>query len=548
VNATLARINRLRAMKATREKLRRERASRRAALQTVEATPSTETGPSALDFFDDPQGFCEAFLQIRIGRDVVPFRLWAKQGQLAKAVALYRRVCCRSGHKVGKTALAAALAIWWACTRPNARVILTAPTERQVQKALWYEVRRFYNNSPRLRAIMPEPALSPATGVRWVDGRELFGFTAKNADAVSGPGGPEVLVIIDEASGVPREVWEALQGVRAGGGKVLALGNPTQTVGWFFDAFNEKRTGWDHHNISSADTPNYIEDRIVIPGLADRDYVREVADDYGEDSPTYAVRVTGDFPKNVANAIIGLGLIELARREANLLEWGDVLELDGLTVDLGVDVARFGDDDSAVSARVGSQLFTPAWFEKTRAVKAVVNGYDSVKVAGLVVQCLSVLPHQGKRVRIKIDCTGGYGEPVAAMLRALIDTGNLPSTVEIYEINYSSESSNDEVFPVLRDELWFGARPWFKAGGAMYPDPKLESEMMAATYAPDLKGRNKVEPKKEIKKRLGRSPDRADAALLAIYEPGAPIGDMPPAGDEAEHGFFEGYSESSGFG
>jgi len=507
-------------MKARRDQLRSERAARRAALTPVTAAPSdTDAGPNAADHFDDPQGFCEAFLQIRIGRDLVPFRLWAKQGELAKAVAAFRRVACRSGHKVGKSALAAALAIWWACTRPSARVILTAPTGRQIKKAVWYEVRRFWQNSPKLREIMPQPGLDPETGVRWLDGRELFGFSAENADAVSGPGGPEVLVVIDEGSGVAHEVWEALQGIRAGGGKVLALGNPTQTTGWFFDAFHEKREGWSLHQIRSTETPNYIEGRDVIPGLAGRAFEEEIRTDYGIDSPAYALRVLGDFPQNVANAIIGLGMVESAR-----MAWdGDLIE--GNTCDLGVDVARFGDDDSAVAGRVGHALFSPAWFEKTHGVKAVVNGYDANKVANMVVQCLRVLPTEKRRVRIKVDTTGGYGEPVVSALRAMQDRGEIDPEIEIYSVVYSSSSSDDTVFPVLRDELWFGARPWFKDGGSLFPDGRLEAELMSATYAPDAKGRNKVEPKKDIKKRLGRSPDRADAALLAIYEP-PPLEDL----------------------
>lgn len=525
MSTVVANIKRLRALKKLRTTLRAERASRRAALRTVTASPNTDPGPKASDYFDDPQGFCETFLAYRHGRELRSFRLWAKQGDLAKAVLAFRRVACRSGHKVGKSALGAALAIWWACTRPSARVILTAPTGRQIKKAIWYEVRRFWHSSPKLRAIMPTPPLQPETGVRWEDGRELFGFSAENADAVSGPGGPEVFIVIDEGSGVSREVWQALQGIRAGGGKVLALGNPTQTVGWFFDAFHEKRAGWSLHVISSTDTPNFIEGREVIPGLAMREHEEEVRLDSGVDSPEYAVRVLGNFPTLVGNAIIGLGLIETARAL-----WDESEPPDGNTVDLGVDVARYGDDHSAVCGRIGLKLFTPLWFEKTHQIRAVVNGYDAIKVANLVVQCLAKLPTEGRRVRIKIDDTGEWAGPLMVELRLRQDKGDLDPNISIVGVEFAGESSNPDKFPVVRDELWFGAaRPWFSAGGAIYPDPKLESELMAATYAPDVKGRNKVEPKRDIKKRLGRSPDRADAALLAIYEPGVTSAVVKPA-------------------
>jgi phage terminase large subunit len=430
-------------------------------------------------------------------------------------VVASRRVACRSGHKIGKSKLAAALAIWWACTRGNARVLLTAPTERQVKLALWYEIQQFWNNSPELREIMPEPALAPQIGVRWTDGRQLFGFTAKHADAVSGPGGPEVLVIVDEASGVPREVWEALQGVRAGGGKVLALGNPTQTSGWFFDAFHERRAGWVLHHISSLETPNCTIAPNTVPGLADLDFAKEIENDYGIDSPAYAVRVLGKFPDNVANAVIGLGLIELARMRWDI----EAAEADASPLDLGVDVARMGDDFSAVAARRGLWLFSPAYFEKEHQLKAVVNGYDTTRVTGLVLQVMAKVRRGKEHVRIKIDATGGYGGAVADRLWEMIEAGELDDRVEVIEVNVSVSASDKTKWPRRRDEIWFNGREWCKAGGAMYHDAMLESELMAPIYSPTVTGQNKVESKDETKKKLGRSPDRADAALLAIYEP-----------------------------
>ena len=478
--------------------------------------------------------------------DVLHTELWSKQYEVALSVLAERRTGVRSGHKIGKSKLAAGLGCWWACTRNDARCMLTAPTMRQVKKAVWYETRRYWQNSPELRRLMPEPAIAPDTGVRWHDGRELFGFSASNADNVSGPGGPQVLVVIDEGPGVPREVWEALQGIRAGGGKVLALGNPTQTSGWFFDAFHERRKGWNLFDVASYDTPNFIENRAVIPGLADRDFVQEVIDDYGEGSPQYAVRVAGKFPSNVANAVIGLGLVEGALKRWENDEVDDKCDC----VEIGVDVARFGDDDSAVAGRRGLRLYTPNYFEKglpeDQRFKAVVNGYDSVKVAGLAVRCLNELRRPGERARIKVDVTGGFGEPVCAMLHALQDTNELDQDIAIVAVNFASESSNSEVFPVLRDELWFGARPFLREG-ALFKDPKTESELIAPTYEVDLKGRNKVEKKRDTKKRMGRSPDRADATLLAIYNPTAPVEKMPEAHEAYEGSRWEGL-DGQGYG
>lgn len=474
------------------------------------------------EYTTDPIGFCSNLLHCPGPTGAQPFQLWLKQQQLALAVRDHRRVAVRSGHKIGKSKFAAAIALWWALTRPRARVILTAPTERQVKKALWYEIRSFYASSPMLRQVLPLPPLDPSTGCQWEDGRELFGFTASSADNVSGPGGPEVLVIIDEGSGVPRAVWEALQGIRAGGGKVLALGNPTQTSGWFFDAFHERREGWDLHHVSSAETPNVLEGRMVVAGLADQEFIDEIASDYDIDSPVYAVRVLGNFPANVANAVLGLGLLEAARER-----WSDDTIARGLTIDLGVDVARFGDDYSAVSAREGLRLYTPAWFERERDVKACVNGYDSTKVAGMALQCMGALRDKKQPVRIKIDSTGGYGGAVADRLRELHERGDLDEFVRIIEVNFAETSSEPDKYPKRRDELWFGARKFCKEGGAIYDrDPKCDSELIAPTYSPVAGGQNKVEAKIETKKRIGRSPDRAESALLAIWEPSSHIDDF----------------------
>lgn len=484
------------------------------------------------EYADDPVGFF---------RDVLRTELWEKQADIARSLARNRRVGARSGHKVGKTRFAAGAAIWWTVTRAHGRAIMTAPTERQVEKAIWYEIRRYYAECPLLQRLMPEPALAPSTGSRWDDGRELFGFTAANADSVSGPSGSAVLIIVDEGSGVSRGVWEALQGIRAGGGKVLALGNPTQTSGWFFDAFHERRAGWELFHISSKDTPNVIEGRVVIPGLADRDFIHEIAEDYGEDSPVYAVRVSGDFPQNVANAVIGLGLVEAARAR-----W-DGADEPVHCVDLGVDVARYGDDNSAVSARRNDRLFTPEWFQRERGIAGVVNGYDGNKVANLVVQCMREVRNPGERCRIKIDSTGGYGGAVADALRKMRETGDIDEGIDIIEVNFSCASSDPAKWPLVRDELWFSGRKFFQTGGMLYPrDSRCDSELMAPTYSPGPKGSNKVEPKADTKKRLGRSPDRAESALLAIFDAHNPIEDFseddPPPAEESR---WEGYS---GFG
>jgi phage terminase large subunit len=521
--SSLALIGRVRALKRIREQVRRERRERRERKRQAAAGPQHTTDSVLVEYANDPVGFARDWLgyelEIQLPEDALTNARqtpgWCTyQADIARAVLEHSKVAVRSGHKLGKSLVAVIIAIWWVCTREEGRAVLTAATDRQVRRVLWRELRNVHRRlKKRGVAILPEPKLDPATGCQWPDGREIIGFATKVPENAAGFSGPALLFVLDEGSGIPTEIYEAFAGNMAGGAKLLALSNPTQTTGWFFEAFEVRRDFWHQIHLSIEDSPNYRAGAAVVPGLATRDYEAEIAEAYGKDSAFYQVRVAGNFPKNVPNAVIGLGMVEAAREA-----WDPEAIPESRTLDIGVDVARFGDDFSAACARRGLTLYTPAFFEREHGIPAAVNGYDSKKVAGMALQVMRSIRQPGERVRIKIDAAGGYGGGVADELRAQKEAGELDEFIEIIEVNVSVKSAEPEKYPQLRDELWFGGRAWFKAGGAMYPDAKLESELIAPIYAPTAGGQFKVESKAETKKRLGRSPDRADAALLAIYE------------------------------
>jgi phage terminase large subunit len=325
--------------------------------------------------------------------------------------------------------------------------------------------------------------------------------------------------ILDEASGIDAEVAEAFIGNATGGAKILALSNPTEASGFFFETFTTRREYWHQITLTCFKSPNYISGKPLYPGMATRSAVEEMRAAMGEKSPFFQVRVLGEFPTQAANSVIGLGQVEAAR-----MLWGDV-EPTGI-LELGVDVARFGDDDSVVVGRRGLVAYTPAWIEEKHGFPAWANGYDSKEVAGLVIKVLKALrakAEEGKpreRVRIKIDAAGGYGGAVADELRQQKTDGLLDAEVRIVEVQVAESSKEPENYPQLRDELWFNGRGWFNDGGTFSPDPRLESELVAPTYSMTRKGQMKVASKDEMKQLLpsGKSPDFADAFLLAIYD------------------------------
>jgi phage terminase large subunit len=455
--------------------------------------------------------------------EVLGFEPWERQRSIMRSVATRPRTVVGSGHGVGKSRLDAALGYWWTCTRPGGVCVLTAPTTRQVRRALWREVI-FLQGQMAARGInlVPKPPMLPESGVNWPDGRSLFGFTADDPNNVSGPSGTEMLVIVDEAAGVKDPVWTAIQSLRKGGGPVLATGNRTTTSGWFFDAFgneydeDDNPTGWTCDVISCFDSPNVQQGRIVIPGLVTQSYIDEVASDYGEESAEYAVRVLGQAPGAAPNAVIGYAAYELAEQRFDEEDLAD--QPNGLEV--GVDVARFGDDFSTVAMRRGSMLLPPAWLKAHTDLDAALNGLDAAAVTGVVLGLVNAMRRPAERVRIKVDVGGGYGEGVVQILKIAAARDPLLSIVSV---NSSDSPNNPDKFAKRRDELWWSVREVL-AYGSIASDKQARREFLAATYAFTPSGQVKVESKDDMKKKLkGRSPDRADAICLAAFSPAATL-------------------------
>lgn len=450
---------------------------------------------------DDPTGF---------SRDVLGLLIWERQREILDAVgAPEARVAVRSGHKVGKTTAAVAIALWFACTRARALVVVTATNYEQVKTVFWRELGRVLRDAPGREDILRQVVgsrvnLDPGTGMRFVDGRVILGIATDTTEGMAGFSSPELLFVVDEASGVAPGIFEAIEGNRAGGARIVMFGNPTQASGVFFDAFHEKRDFWKTIHVSSEDTPNVTGVGPRVPGLAEKSYVEEKRREWGIDSPSYQVRIAGNFASQASNAVVGLATIDAARTRRK--KGAQPRESDRL--EFGVDVARFGDDDSVILPRRGAYAYAPI----------VVHGLDTVQVAGKVLETARAMVRKddagkpAERARVKVDVIG-VGGGVADHLRQHKDL------IELVEVNASERASAEDEYPNLRSQLWFAVAAWLEAGGTFEADGALESELLAAKYSFDTRGRRKVEAKDEIKKRIGRSPDRADALALAVYSP-----------------------------
>lgn len=455
--------------------------------------------PRFEEYFDDPVGF---------GSKLLGIQLWRKQRRILTAIARKKKVAVRSGQKTGKSTAFVVAALWWAATRSRGRVFLTAPGNAQVRNVLWKELRRVcYSTAPGGKRVVDilgvEPALLPSTGMQWPDGREILGFSADTPETMQGLSGPEMLVLVDEGSGVRNDIFEAIEGNLAAGGHVATASQPTQQAGWFFDAFHSHREHWERIDISSEETPNCTGEEDAIPGLADPNFIDRSRAEHGEDSAFYLVRIKGEFAGTASNAIVGLAAIDAARKR-----WSERTEEPTDPLEYGLDVARFGDDETALAPRRGKRLYDIT----------TVNGFDTVAVVGMVMADVRSRRRTSEVPTIKIDAGGGYGGGVADLLRA-----QHGKEVHVVEVNSAEASDTPDEFTNVRTQLHFAVADWLKGDGELPDDTKLEAELLAPTYSFDARARRKVEGKDEIKKRLKRSPDRADAVALSILKRGGKV-------------------------
>nr|BDD48183.1 hypothetical protein 8 [Desulfobacterales bacterium] len=254
------------------------------------------------------------FLERKLG-----ISLWRKQAEILAAVRDHRRVAVRSCNGSGKTFTAACAVIWWLmAVRESAIAITTAPTERQVKELLWREIRDLHRGSASTIG-----GTLTHTGLDIAPGRYARGFSTDAPERFQGFHDDNILFVVDEASGVSEEIFEAIEGsMTTDGARLLLIGNPNNRYGTFFDAFHSRRSLWHTIHISAFDTPNVrtsTKDNVEsgsgnhsIPGLVRPRWVDEAARQWGRDHPVYQVRVLGEFPSQAEDTLIPLHLVEQA--------------------------------------------------------------------------------------------------------------------------------------------------------------------------------------------------------------------------------------------
>lgn len=462
---------------------------------------------------------------VAFSREILGEDPWAKQIEILEAVRDHKRVAVKSGHKVGKSRSAATLALWFYCSFPASRVVMTSTTARQVDEILWRELRmlrakagkclacrqaeeldptlRIPRPCPHSALIREEPNETARAGLKSDDFREVVGFTARQAEAVAGISGAHVLYIVDEASGVADLIFEAIEGNRAGNAFVCLFSNPTQNSGEFYDAFNSKARFYKTITVSSLDSPNVAAGRVVIPGLATKEWCDEKREEWGPKSPLYKVRVEGDFAEFEAGKIFSLHAI--AQAEAR---WADTPSEGRLYIGLDPAGEKGQGDDIVFVLRRGLRVL------------AIITrqGLDDEGHLNQLLLLIKTYKLIRETPVVVLDVEGSVGAKVSAKLRAYVE--NNPGTFELVRVRASDASARQpEVYDRMRDALAASLSAWFDSGGSIPEDTKLEKELHSLEWKQRADGRIKVTDKVTLRKILGRSPDRYDGLALAVWEP-----------------------------
>lgn len=431
----------------------------------------------AKTFHDDPQGYCKA---------VLGFIPDGWQSNVLGSLKDNRRTAVRSGHGVGKTRLAAAAIHWFMATRGYPRIRCTANTEKQVMSVLWTELAKIHREAKNKDLFTWTKAryfLNAAPEVHWA---EAIAWSEENSEAFAGIHEENVLYIFDEASAISDVIWEVAQGAMTSpNARWLVLGNPTRNQGKFHEchAKNKWQEGdtdtslWRSFTISCFDSPRVTQE-----------YIHEIEREYGKDSDPYRVRVLGLPPMQEEQQFISVELFETAL-------YKQIATLPHEPKILGVDVARFGDDKSALVERKG---------RNAKLVK-YLRGQDTMAITGTVINTIEQARKEGEPYDyVCVDGIGVGGGVVDRLKEQKYD---------VLDVNVA-EKPRLEDCKNLRAELWQRCKDWLAEG---HVTEEFRDDLISPQYSFDSNGRLIIERKEDQKKRGLASPDIGDALCLTFY-------------------------------
>lgn len=463
---------------------------------------------------NDPVGFI---------RDVLKGQPWSAQVAIAESVRDVSLVVVRSCNAAGKDWVAAHLALWWVYAK-RGLVLLTGPTERQVREIVMSEVGRAFGAAQDLPGELYQMALRLGR----TEQAGILAFTSSDASRLTGFHAPRLMVCITEAQGVEPFAFEAALACATGSeNRILAVGNPLAPSGRFFEI--SRSDSWVSHRISAFDCPNVIEGREIIPGAITIEGVRRIANEYGEGSGIYRARILGEFPEESEYGLIQRSWLEAAaeRHETALLSIADSRD----EPIVAVDPARFGPDKTAVAVLKGPVLTKLRLWSRKDTMETTGLVVDELRKVGVVPERDARDDERLRQLAAEDELRTGYGSSrFRATGLVVVDEIGLGAAVVdrlkelgycVREFNGGSSPSSFSVMDKylnLRAEAYWTLRTLLEAGKIAIPsDEKLWDELTSIQWKPTSSGKIQIEAKDGFRQRIGRSPDRADAVVMAFH-------------------------------
>lgn len=398
------------------------------------------------------------------------------------------------------------LLLWWILsTRPFCKGTVTANTMGQLSTKTWaqfasmqdacltghwFEINTAKGSMRAYHKEFPQEWFVSAQTSKEENSEAFAGQHAANSTS---------FYLFDEASGIPDKIWEVAEGgLTDGEPMIFAFGNPTRNVGQFYNCFHRDRNRWTTYKVDSREAQ-----------LTNKKQIEEWREAYGEDSDFFKVRVLGEFPATSTAQLIPTDAVDAAMtREkpgADPSSFAQAI--------VGLDVARFGDDATVLCTRVGSDCVSIPW--------QTMRGMDGKQVGERAhAHAQMLLDDYGFQiVRINFDRAG-----IGAAVDEYFRYNNMDPRIRVNAVDFSMSSRWPLRYLNKRAEMWSLMKDWLvKKDGVIPKDEELKEQLIAPEYMFTPKGQIQLEAKKGIKKRLGVSPDRADALCLTFAEPAAEI-------------------------
>lgn len=480
--------------------------SRSAAIAASKAAEIIDPTPNR--YLKNPKGWVNERLEEHV---------WSKQIEIMQSVLDNRYTAVHSCHDSGKSYIASRIMAWWGDVHPlgEAFIVSTAPSGHQVGAIMWRELRRAHK-----KAHLPgRITLDHKWRVDAISDDELIGYGRKpqdyDADAFQGIHQTFVLVVMDEANGIPPALYNAVDTIVTNEhSRVLAIGNPDDPESQFAKVC-QPGSGWNVIHISGFDTPNFTGEWVpqkVRDLLLSQQWVEERKKRWGVKSPIYISKVLGKFPTVSGDALIQPDWISAAVRREIIPDNADPGQG-------GLDVARFGDDETILYRNRGGHCRIELAFWLADVAETIGNVKKAIHTdprgSSMHLRAANMFP----AMPVIID-EAGIGGGVVDVLR--------DQDEEVTGFNGGWAPTDKERFFNARAEGYWHLREALQNGEADIDpeDEELQAQLGQLKWKLDSKGRIKVETKEEYKERTGLpSPNRADAFMYAFL-PWAPVFDI----------------------